>query len=182
MSVNTCTSFLLQYNTFLTKARRLLMENQRIYFPIEARGIYIIISISIDRNYPCKSTIGAGNGKRDHQYFKSKQGSTDFIHIHEGFLFSFYPPSSDQLLCRKKHLVECSQSLFQALSLSFLEDKSNPFQLVINQFLILKGEQTSYFYEGIFKEPSPSLLERSQQANLIPPCMTERRRRHKYSS
>lgn len=144
-------------------------------------GIYIIIPISIDRNYPCKSTIGTGNGKRDHQYFKSKQDSTDFIHIHGVFLFSFYPPSSDQLLCCKKHLVERSQSLFQALSLSFLEDKSNPFPLVINQFLILKGEQTFYFYEGVFKEPSPSLLEASQQANLIPASMIERRR-HKHIS
>lgn len=151
------------------------MENQKVYFPTEAWGIYIIIPISIDRNYPCKSTIDTGNGKRDHQYFKSKQGSTDFIHIHEGFLFYFYPPSSDQLLFCKKHLVECSQSLFQALPLSFLEDKSNPFQLVINQFLISKREQTFYFYEGVFKEPSPSLLEASQHVNLILAHMIERR-------
>lgn len=150
------------------------METQRVCFPTEAWGIYIIIPTSTDRNYPCKSTAGTGNGKRDHQYFKSKQGSTDFIHIHEGFLFSFYPPSSDQLLRCKKHLVEYSQSLFQALPLSFLEDKSIPFQLVINQFLILKGEQTFYFYEGVFKEPSSSPLEASQQVNLIPASMMEK--------
>lgn len=157
------------------------MENQRVHFPIEAWGIYIIIPISTDRNYPCKSAIGTGKGKRDHQYFKSEQGSTIIIYIHEGVLFSFYPPSSDQLLWCKEHLGGCFQSLFQALSLSFLEDKSNPFQLVINQFLILRGEWTSYFYV-VFKEPSPSLLEACQQANLIPPCMNERRRWHKYTS
>jgi len=92
------------------------------------------------------------------------------------FYFLSILPLLDQSLCCKKHLVECSQPLFQALSSSFLEDKSNPFQLVINQFLILKGEQTFYFYEGVFKEPSPSLLETSQQANLIAACMIERRR------
>lgn len=92
------------------------MENQKVYFPTETWGIYIIIPISIDRNYPCKSTIDTGNGKRDHQYFKSKQGSTDFIHIHEGFLFYFYPPSSSaQFLGGRKALFR-KQDYYLGLS------------------------------------------------------------------
>lgn len=53
-----------------------------------------------------------------------------------------------------------------SLSLSFLKGKTNPFQLVINHFLILK-ELPFYFYGGVFKEPSPSNLEACQPVNLI---------------